>query len=133
MSSLGRNEENLDGRMEKAVLKILQTFMIHEQCGRERNGTKEAARSSDESGEENTSTRRDQNGLCLVIKVNFIIHKHKGPQSIMTSIVPQSNIPEPILKKNISHRASRTMSASIAVRLMCYPTSERIPCHASTT
>jgi hypothetical protein len=60
MSSLGRNEENLDGRMEKAVSKILQTFMIHEQSGRERNGTMGAARSSDESSEENTSTRRDR-------------------------------------------------------------------------
>ena len=40
MSSLGRNEENLDGRMEKAVSNILQTFMIHEQCGRGRTGTK---------------------------------------------------------------------------------------------
>ena len=75
MSPLGRDEENLDGRMEKAVSKILQTLMIHEQCGRERNGTKVAARSSDELGQENTSTRRDQNGLRLVIiNANFINH-----------------------------------------------------------
>jgi hypothetical protein len=33
--------------MEKAVSKILQTFMIHEQSGRGRNGTKQALRSSD--------------------------------------------------------------------------------------
>jgi hypothetical protein len=71
MSSLGRDEENLDGRMEKAVSNILQTFMIHEQCGRGRNGTKEEGARCDE----NTSTRRDQNGLRLVIiKVNFINH-----------------------------------------------------------
>jgi hypothetical protein len=51
MSSLGRDEENLDGRMEKAVSNILQTFMIHEQCGRGRNGTKE-------EGASVTKTRR---------------------------------------------------------------------------
>jgi hypothetical protein len=39
MNPLGRDKEILDGRMGKAVSKILQTFIIHEQCGRERNGT----------------------------------------------------------------------------------------------
>jgi hypothetical protein len=63
MSPLGRDGENLDGRMEKAVSKILQTFMIHEQCGRERNGTKEAARSSDELRKHVDSTRREWSSL----------------------------------------------------------------------
>jgi hypothetical protein len=47
MSSLGRDEETLDGTMEKAVSSILQTFMIHEQCGRG-NGTKEEGARCDE-------------------------------------------------------------------------------------
>ena len=89
MSSLGRNEENLDGRMEKVVWKILQTFMIHEQSGRERNGTKVAVRTR--------KTRRlDANGLCLVItKVYFIIslstyHNHT------TIHYDEHSTPEPI-------------------------------------
>lgn len=45
---MGRDEENLDETMEKAVSNILQTFMIHEQCGRGRNGTKEEGARCDE-------------------------------------------------------------------------------------
>jgi hypothetical protein len=42
---------------------------------------------------ENTSTRRDQNGLRLVItKVNFINHNHTNPQSIRN----EYSTPEPI-------------------------------------
>ena len=68
---MGRDEENLDGKVEKAVSNILQTFMIHEQCGRGRNGTKGEGAMCDE--EHVDSTQRDQNGLRLVItKVNFI-------------------------------------------------------------
>jgi hypothetical protein len=63
MSPLGRDEENLDGTMEKAVSNILQTFMIHELWSWEKRN-KGGGR---EVWTKDTSTQRDQNGLHLVI------------------------------------------------------------------
>ena len=91
MSSLGRDEENLDGTTEKAVSNILQTFMIHEQCGRAVVGETEQRRRARGDGKHVDAAR---NGLRLVItKVNFINHNHNR-QSIRTSIVPQSLNPK---------------------------------------
>jgi hypothetical protein len=87
---LGRDEENLDETMEKAVSNILQTFMIHESVVVGETEQRRRARGVTKD----TSTQRDQNGLRLVItKVNFINHNH-NQQSIRTRIVPQNLYPK---------------------------------------
>jgi len=117
--------------MEKAVSNILQPFMIHEQSGRGRNGTKEEAASCDprhvDSLERSSLSHRQ-----------FRYHKRHQPTIHYNE--HSTYIPKPRFKKTISLRAPRTvdatlsnMSAGIAVRLLCYPTSERIPCHVGTT